>query len=64
MSQIWFLNSSVYISKWLCNNVFILYTFLLKINEISLWIYDLIIPSIAIDRFLFDLMGLRLDSIC
>jgi hypothetical protein len=36
---------------------------LLKINEISFWIYDLIIPSIAIDRFLLDLIGFSLDLI-
>jgi hypothetical protein len=45
--------------------LFILYIIfaLLKTNEVSIWIHNLLIPSLATDRFLSDLIGFRLDLI-
>jgi hypothetical protein len=46
--------------------VFILYMViaLLKIKETSIWIHDLLIPSLVTDRLLSDFIGFRLDLIC
>jgi hypothetical protein len=43
--------------------LFILYIVfaLLKINEVLIWIYDSLIPSIDTDRFLSDLICFQLD---
>jgi hypothetical protein len=43
--------------------LFILYIVfaLLKINEVSIWIHDLLIPSLATDRFSSDLIRLSVE---
>jgi hypothetical protein len=63
---IWSSNSSVYISKWLCHNVFILYIFRFAKNKWNfVLIHDLIIPSLVTDRFLsgFDWFSIGFDLI-
>jgi hypothetical protein len=54
MVGIWFSNSSVIFqngSVIMCSSC--IHFSLLKINEISFWIYDLIIPSLDANRFSF-----------
>jgi hypothetical protein len=43
--------------------LFILYIVfaLLKINEVLIWIYDLLMPSLATDRFSSDLIRLSVE---